>query len=86
METIISDLVDRFERGRLTRRQLIQGLSALAVAGHTATLDAQPGLRATGIDHVSVLVRDMQRSASIRRSSVYRRSARTSPTRFCDWA
>lgn len=64
METIITDLVDRFERGGLTRRQLIQGLAALAAAGQAVPVDAQPGgLRATGIDHVSVLVSDMQRSA-----------------------
>ena len=29
MESIIDDLVRRFERGALTRRQLIQGLSTL---------------------------------------------------------
>ena len=64
METMIADLVGRFERGGLTRRQLIQGLSALAIAGQAAPAPAQPaGLRATGIDHVSVLVSDMQRSA-----------------------
>jgi catechol 2,3-dioxygenase-like lactoylglutathione lyase family enzyme len=64
MDAIISDLVTRFERGGLTRRQLIQGLSALVAAGQVRPAQAQPaGLRATGIDHVSVLVNDMQRSA-----------------------
>jgi catechol 2,3-dioxygenase-like lactoylglutathione lyase family enzyme len=66
MESIIDDLVRRFERGALTRRQLIQGLSALVgVTGASRGQAAQAGgLRGTGIDHVSILVNDMQRSAS----------------------
>jgi catechol 2,3-dioxygenase-like lactoylglutathione lyase family enzyme len=65
MGTTIADLVNRFEGGRLTRRQLIQGLSVLmATAISSARGAAQTGgLRGTGIDHVSILVNDMQRSA-----------------------
>lgn len=64
MEAVIGDLVQRFERGTLTRRQLIQGLSVLVATGQAGPAHAQAaGLRATGIDHVSVLVSDMQRSA-----------------------
>ena len=65
MDTIIADLVRRFESGRLTRRQLIQGLSMLVAAGAATPAEAaQPGgLRGTGIDHVSVLVSDLQHSA-----------------------
>ena len=64
MDTIISDLVSRYDAGRLTRRQLIQGLSML-VAGGASAAQAQPaGLTATGIDHVSILVADLQRSAT----------------------
>jgi catechol 2,3-dioxygenase-like lactoylglutathione lyase family enzyme len=65
METIIADLVNRFEGGRLTRRQLIQGLSMLMATGSSAPSAAQAaGLRGTGIDHVSILVEDLQRSAA----------------------
>ena len=66
MEPIVDDLVRRFERGALTRRQLIQGLSALvAAAGTSQAAAAQPGpLRGMGIDHVSILVTDLQRSAA----------------------
>ena len=65
METIIADLVNRFEGGRLTRRQLIQGLSMLVANGSSAASAAQTaGLRGTGIDHVSILVEDLQRSAT----------------------
>jgi catechol 2,3-dioxygenase-like lactoylglutathione lyase family enzyme len=65
METMIADLVNRFEGGGLTRRQLIQSLSMLmAAATSPAEGDAQTGgLLGTGIDHVSVLVNDLQRSA-----------------------
>jgi catechol 2,3-dioxygenase-like lactoylglutathione lyase family enzyme len=65
METIIADLVNRFAGGRLTRRQLIQGLSMLIATGSSAASAAQTaGLRGTGIDHVSILVEDLQRSAT----------------------
>jgi catechol 2,3-dioxygenase-like lactoylglutathione lyase family enzyme len=66
METIIADLVSRFEAGRLTRRQLIQGLSMLAATGMSPAADAAQaaGLQGTGIDHVSILVDDLQRSAA----------------------
>jgi catechol-2,3-dioxygenase len=70
METIIADLVNRFEGGGLTRRQLIQGLSMLMATGTSAAAGAaQPaGLRGTGIDHVSILVNDLQRSATFYQS------------------
>jgi catechol 2,3-dioxygenase-like lactoylglutathione lyase family enzyme len=70
MESVIDDLVRRFERGALTRRQLIQGLSVLVgVTGASRVEAAQTGgLRGTGIDHVSILVNDMQRSASFYQS------------------
>jgi catechol 2,3-dioxygenase-like lactoylglutathione lyase family enzyme len=69
MDAIVTELVNRFERGGLTRRQLIQGLSALVAAGSTsAPVVAQSGgLTATGIDHTSVLVSDLQRSAEFYR-------------------
>jgi catechol 2,3-dioxygenase-like lactoylglutathione lyase family enzyme len=64
MDGIIADLVSRFERGGLTRRQLIQGLSALVAAGASAPAAAQTSaLQAMSINHTSVLVTDLQRSA-----------------------
>ena len=58
---LISDLVEGFERGRVTRRELIQALAVLAAAGSGATAAAAP-LRSGSINHVSVLVSDMARS------------------------
>lgn len=59
MEQLISNLLNRFERRRLTRRELVQALAMVAVAGRTASA---AGPRAGSINHVSVLVSDMQRS------------------------
>jgi catechol 2,3-dioxygenase-like lactoylglutathione lyase family enzyme len=69
METTIADLVHRFEQGGLTRRQLIQGLSLMmATAAPSADAAQTSGLRGTGIDHVSILVTDLQRSAAFYQS------------------
>jgi catechol 2,3-dioxygenase-like lactoylglutathione lyase family enzyme len=69
MDAIITELVSRFEHGGLTRRQLIQGLSALVAAGVTSapSVAQSAGLKATAIGHTSVLVSDLQRSADFYR-------------------
>ena len=67
MDPVISDLLDRYESGRLSRRELVTGLSALAAVSVAAPAAAQPApaaLQPTGIDHVSILVADLQRSAN----------------------
>lgn len=63
MDALISNLVNRFERGALTRRELVQGLSMLAAAGGAASAQAQnAGIKAAKIDHVSIQVSDLPRS------------------------
>jgi catechol 2,3-dioxygenase-like lactoylglutathione lyase family enzyme len=62
MESLIDQLVTGYERGTLTRRALIQGLSAVAAAGLGATTASAASLRAGSINHTSVLVSDMARS------------------------
>ena len=60
MEATISSLLDRFERGALTRRQLVQGLTMLAATGTAGLAPAQePAIKAAKIDHVSIQVRDL---------------------------
>jgi catechol 2,3-dioxygenase-like lactoylglutathione lyase family enzyme len=61
VEHVIADLVGRFERGRLSRRELIQALAVVAAAGAGTPASAAP-LRSGSINHVSVLVTDMARS------------------------
>jgi len=64
MEAIISDLVSRFEKGSLSRRELVQGLTMLAASGTAAKAAAQDEIdfRTANIDHVSMQVTDLQRS------------------------
>jgi catechol 2,3-dioxygenase-like lactoylglutathione lyase family enzyme len=64
MEGIISNLLNRFERGAVTRRELIQGLAMLTAASGTAA-DAQvevAGIKGVKVDHVSIQVSDLARS------------------------
>src|SRR6201997_4047429 len=63
MEKIISNLVTRFEKGGLTRRELIQGLAMLTAAGGTALAGLQEaGLKGLKSDHVSIQVNNLPRS------------------------
>jgi catechol 2,3-dioxygenase-like lactoylglutathione lyase family enzyme len=66
MDPVISDLLDRYESGRLSRRDLVTGLSALAAASAAPALaqTAPPAFRPANIDHVSILVTDLERSAA----------------------
>lgn len=59
MEAIISDLVNRFEKGALSRRGLIQGLAMLTAAGARAQDTA---IKPAKIDHVSMQVTDLPQS------------------------
>jgi catechol 2,3-dioxygenase-like lactoylglutathione lyase family enzyme len=65
MESIIAGLVNRFEKGALSRRDLIQGLAMLTAAGTAPGALAQntgteaAGIKAATIDHVSIQVSDL---------------------------
>ena len=63
MEPVIDALVTGFERGTVSRRELIQKLTAIAAVGvgASATVSAAP-LKSGSINHSSVLVSDMARS------------------------
>jgi catechol 2,3-dioxygenase-like lactoylglutathione lyase family enzyme len=63
MEAIISNLVKSFEKGALTRRELIRGLAMLTAAGGAAAAGLQEaGFKGAKIDHVSIQVTNLQRS------------------------
>jgi catechol 2,3-dioxygenase-like lactoylglutathione lyase family enzyme len=68
LEAIISNLVARFEKGSLSRRELVQGLALLAASGSATAAEAaaQPeaDFKAATIDHVSIHVADLQRSTA----------------------
>ena len=65
MEAVISNMLKQFESGALTRRQLVQGLAMLAVAGTTATeagAQSAPAFKSPSIDHISIQVTDLPKS------------------------
>ena len=62
MEAEISQLVTRYEDGSLSRRQLIQSLAILAVAGTAERASAAAPFQVTGFAHVSLQVKNLDRS------------------------
>lgn len=63
MESVIEDLLHGYEKGKLSRRQLIGGLTALAAGGGALTAAAQETpFKSTRIDHISIQVSDLGRS------------------------
>jgi catechol 2,3-dioxygenase-like lactoylglutathione lyase family enzyme len=66
MQSMLDSLFDQYESGRLTRRHLIQALSALilpapALAQNAARASA-PVVRGLSVNHVSLTVKDVPRS------------------------
>src|SRR5207253_8354268 len=63
MEQIIGKLLQDYERGKMTRRQLIQtlALTATAASAMETTVAAAPA-NATSINHVSMQVADYMKS------------------------
>jgi catechol 2,3-dioxygenase-like lactoylglutathione lyase family enzyme len=59
MKSTISKLLEAYEKGNMSRRQLIQGLAVLA-AGATAAEAA--GFQGNSINHISLQVSNLQRS------------------------
>ena len=70
MEPIISDLLTRFEKGSLSRRELVQGLAMLAASGTAAAAQEDIDFKAADIDHVSIHVADLQRSVDFYQKNV----------------
>jgi catechol 2,3-dioxygenase-like lactoylglutathione lyase family enzyme len=64
MESLIARMLDGYERGALTRRQLIQGMAAAALAAGAGTpAGAQTGgLRTLHLDHINYDVADYRRT------------------------
>src|SRR3982074_50274 len=66
MESIISDLWSRFEKGSLSRRELVGGLAMLAASGTGAAAAQQEvDFKTATIDHISIQVADLQRSTEV---------------------
>ena len=59
MKTTISKMLETYEKGKLSRRELIQGLALLAAGSSTA---AAAGFQGNSVNHVSLQVSNLQRS------------------------
>jgi catechol 2,3-dioxygenase-like lactoylglutathione lyase family enzyme len=59
MTSAISKLLETYENGRLSRRELVQGLALLAASSSTASA---AGFQGNTINHVSLAVSDVQKS------------------------
>ena len=62
MQHTIDTLVRQFEQGRLTRRQLVQGLLVIAASPAVAQQTPAGAFLAAGIDHVQITVDDLKAS------------------------
>ena len=62
----IDAMFDEYERGRLTRRSLVQALALLVLPkkmlAQDAAPDAEPIVRGLGVNHVGLTVSDIERS------------------------
>jgi catechol 2,3-dioxygenase-like lactoylglutathione lyase family enzyme len=59
MNSAISKLLAAYENGKMSRRDLVQGLALLAAGAGTA---AAAGFQGNSINHVSLYVSDLQKS------------------------
>ena len=59
MNGAISRLLEAYEKGKMSRREVIQGLALLAVTAGTAEA---AGFQGSSINHVSLFVSNLQRS------------------------
>jgi catechol 2,3-dioxygenase-like lactoylglutathione lyase family enzyme len=66
MDSMIDSLFDQYERGRMTRRHLVQALAVLVLPERALAQDAAPAptpiVRGLSVNHVALTVSDIERS------------------------
>ncbi len=62
MHNRISDILTRYERGEIRRRDLISGLAALTVVSRGAAAPASSTFQGVEVNHVALNVTDVRRS------------------------
>lgn len=66
MDSMVDSLFDRYERGGITRRHLVQALAALILPATVLAQDPSPApepiVRGLGVNHVGLTVNDIERS------------------------
>ncbi len=63
MKQIISKMLETYERGRINRRQLIQGLAALAAVPPAVAVSSSP-FQGVGLNHIAIRVSEVARSSA----------------------
>lgn len=61
MEKLINGLIGQYEKGALSRRELVGTLAALSISGQAA-FAAEAGFQSASVNHVSITASDLQRS------------------------
>ena len=61
MEKFINGLIGQYEKGALSRRELVGALAALSVMGNAA-MAADAGFQSASINHVSIVGSNLQRT------------------------
>ena len=73
MEQLVSNLLQKFERGAMSRRELVQRLTFLSAAASAGSMslaqDQVPGFQGGFISHVSLSVSDIAKSAEFYRKT-----------------
>jgi hypothetical protein len=66
MDSMIDSLTDQYERGRMTRRHLVQALAVLVLPERALAQDAAPAptpiVRGLSVNHVALTVSGIERS------------------------
>ena len=66
MNSVVDSLFDQYDRGRMTRRHLVEALAALALPTSTLAQDSarasRPIVRGLSVNHVALTVSDVPRS------------------------
>src|SRR5690242_13082134 len=64
MELTISNLLKSFEKGKLSRRELVQALTLLAGTAATGVAEAAAPLPATSVNHIAITVSDVPKASA----------------------
>jgi hypothetical protein len=82
MQHTIDTLVSQFERGSLTRRQLVQALLMIAASPAQAQERPAGAFRPTGIDHVQITVTDLKATQQFYEKLFGVKTTYTNPTQL----
>ena len=62
MKQLISDIVSRYERGQISRRNLLAGIAALTAAAERGVASEPSPFKGVDVNHIALRVSDVKRS------------------------